>query len=87
MDDASLIFGSPLAVAVYFYTMVASVCGLGILVSWVEFGSPRAAASAGSATPCLLSYGRWSAEPLRLSGGAPRRLVLQSRLLSSHPLV
>jgi hypothetical protein len=41
MDDASLIFGGPLAVAVFFYTTVASVCGLGILVSWVESARSR----------------------------------------------
>ncbi|HUK59105.1 MAG TPA: hypothetical protein VLV50_07715 [Stellaceae bacterium] len=36
MDDVSLIFASPLGVSVFFYVAVASVVGLGILVSWVN---------------------------------------------------
>ncbi len=41
MDDATLIFGSPLAVSVFFYAAVAAVSGLGILVSWVEAAPSR----------------------------------------------
>ena len=41
MDDPSVIFGSPLAVSVFFYTAVAAVVGLGILVSWVEAAPSR----------------------------------------------
>ncbi len=41
MDDASAIFSSPLALSAYFYTAVAAIVGLGILVSWVESAPAR----------------------------------------------
>jgi len=41
MDDVSVIFGSPLALSAFFYVAVASIVGLGILVSWVEQAPSR----------------------------------------------
>jgi hypothetical protein len=41
MDDVSVIFDSPLALSVFFHVAVASIVGLGILVSWVESAPAR----------------------------------------------
>lgn len=41
MDEAGAIFSNPLSIAVYFYTAVAAVTALGILVNWVESAPSR----------------------------------------------